>query len=88
MVCCTEIACEGTPTSRACVVRVLSIWCCGSGEQAALAAAGGCGAAAALLSGGGPACPALDLLTALCFENPNVAQVAYNTRYMNLLCYS
>ncbi|KAJ0178139.1 hypothetical protein K1T71_005962 [Dendrolimus kikuchii] len=77
----TQIAREGTPTARACVVRVLSIWCCGSGEQAALAAAGGCGAAAALLSGGGPACPALDLLTALCFENPNVAQVAYNTRH-------
>lgn len=77
----TQVAREGSPTARVCVVRVLSVWCCGSREQAALVAAGGCEAAAALLAGGGPALPALDLLAAMCFESPNVAQVAYNTRY-------
>ncbi|XP_045451113.1 armadillo repeat-containing protein 8-like [Melitaea cinxia] len=84
----TQIAREGSPTARACVVRILSIWCSGPVEQEALCAAGACGAVAALLACRGytapplaRALPALDLLAAMCFENANVSQVALNTRY-------
>ncbi|XP_026316772.1 armadillo repeat-containing protein 8-like isoform X2 [Hyposmocoma kahamanoa] len=84
----TQIAREGSPTARSCVVRILSIWCGGPLEQEALCAAGACTAVAALIStgrGSGPpvqrAQPALDLLAAMCFENANVAQVALNTRH-------
>lgn len=81
--CSTEIAREGSPTARACVVRILSIWCTGAGEQEALCAAGACEAAAALLAAtppAAPALPALDLLAAMCFENTSVSQIALNTR--------
>ncbi|KAH9638543.1 hypothetical protein HF086_000944 [Spodoptera exigua] len=80
----TQIAREGSPTARACVVRILSIWCTGAGEQEALCAAGACEAAAALLAAtppAAPALPALDLLAAMCFENTNVSQIALNTRH-------
>ncbi|CAH2090865.1 unnamed protein product [Euphydryas editha] len=84
----TQIAREGSPTARACVVRILSIWCSGPVEQEALCAAGACSAAAALLASNrytapplARALPALDLLAAMCFENANVSQVALNTRY-------
>ncbi|XP_047026582.1 armadillo repeat-containing protein 8-like isoform X2 [Helicoverpa zea] len=80
----TQIAREGSPTARACVVRILSIWCGGAGEQEALCAAGACEAAAALLAAtppAAPALPALDLLAAMCFENTNVSHIALNTRH-------
>ncbi|CAK1544927.1 unnamed protein product [Leptosia nina] len=84
----TQITREGSPTARACVVRILSIWCGGPIEQEALCAAGACNAIAALLAPKGTtpppiarALPALDLLAAMCFENANVSQVALNTRY-------
>ncbi|KAJ2943616.1 hypothetical protein O0L34_g16724 [Tuta absoluta] len=84
----TQIAREGSPTARACVVRILSIWCVGPAEQEALCVAGACGAIAALIANGkaaGPpparALPALDLLAAICFENANVALEAINTRH-------
>ncbi|XP_045766552.1 armadillo repeat-containing protein 8-like [Maniola jurtina] len=84
----TQIAREGSPTARACVVRILSIWCGGPVEQEALCAAGACAAIAALLATRGfsapplaRALPALDLLAAMCFENANVSQVALNTRH-------
>ncbi|XP_046968716.1 armadillo repeat-containing protein 8-like [Vanessa cardui] len=84
----TQIAREGSPTARACVVRILSIWCSGPVEQEALCAAGACAAVAALLASRGfsspplaRALPALDLLAAMCFENANVSQVALNTRF-------
>ncbi|XP_026489080.1 armadillo repeat-containing protein 8-like [Vanessa tameamea] len=84
----TQIAREGSPTARACVVRILSIWCSGPIEQEALCAAGACAAVAALLASRGfsspplaRALPALDLLAAMCFENANVSQVALNTRF-------
>lgn len=83
----TDIAREGSPTARCCVVRILSIWCGGPLEQEELCAAGACGAVATLLANGrnGPpvarATPALELLANMCFENANVAQVALNTRY-------
>ncbi|XP_038223493.1 armadillo repeat-containing protein 8-like [Zerene cesonia] len=84
----TQIAKEGSPTSRACVVRILSIWCGGPIEQEALCAAGACSAVATLLAPKGVTAPpiarvlpALDLLAAMCFENANVSQVALNTRY-------
>ncbi|KOB79152.1 Uncharacterized protein OBRU01_00920 [Operophtera brumata] len=83
----TQIAREGPLNARICVVRILSIWCCGPNEQEALCAAGATAAAAALLSPSKttpPASPrvlpALDLLAAMCFENANVSQVALNTR--------
>ncbi|XP_039755676.1 armadillo repeat-containing protein 8-like isoform X2 [Pararge aegeria] len=79
---------EGSSTSRACVVRILSIWCGGPIEQEALCVAGACAAIAALLATRGftspplaRALPALDLLAAMCFENANVSQVAINTRH-------
>ncbi|XP_050351538.1 armadillo repeat-containing protein 8-like [Nymphalis io] len=84
----TQIAREGSPTARACVVRILSIWCSGPVEQEALCAAGACAAVAALLASRGytsppqaRAIPALDLLAAMCFENASVSQVALNTRF-------
>ncbi|CAG4946798.1 unnamed protein product [Parnassius apollo] len=82
----TQIAREGSPTARTCVVRILSIWCGGPVEQEALCAAGACGAAAALLASRtspppARALPALDLLAAMCFENTSVSQVALNTRH-------
>lgn len=82
-----EIAREGSPTARACVARILSIWCVGPLEQEALCAAGACAAIAAMLATRGfaspplaRALPALDLLAAMCFENANVSQVALNTK--------
>ncbi|XP_075978902.1 armadillo repeat-containing protein 8-like [Anticarsia gemmatalis] len=80
----TQIACDGSATARTCVVRILSIWCCGTAEQEALCAAGACEAAAALMVSAppaAPALPALDLLANMCFENSNVSQVALNTRH-------
>ncbi|CAB3220488.1 unnamed protein product [Arctia plantaginis] len=80
----TQIACDGTPTARTCVVRILSIWCCGTAEQEALCAAGACEAAAALMASAppaAPALPALDLLANMCFENANVSQVALKTKH-------
>ncbi|KAL0822329.1 hypothetical protein ABMA28_004428 [Loxostege sticticalis] len=86
----TQIAREGSPNSRACVVRILSIWCGGAREQEALCAAGACAALAQALAPGptrsdapppARALPALDLLAAMCFENANVSQVALNTRH-------
>lgn len=83
----TEIAREGSPNARVCVVRILSVWCCGPAEQEALCVAGATLAAAALLPT--TKCtlpiplkilPALDLIAAMCFENSNVSQVALNTR--------
>lgn len=77
----TEIACDGTPTARTCVVQILSVWCCTPAEQEALCAAGGCQAAAAQMATAPPAAfPALDLLAKMCFENANVSQVALKTR--------
>lgn len=81
-----EIAREASPTARACVVRILSIWCGGPVEQEALSASGACAAVAAMLHNGrgapppARALPALDLLAAMCFENASVSQVAMNTR--------
>ncbi|KAG7295792.1 hypothetical protein JYU34_020847 [Plutella xylostella] len=78
----TQIAREGTPTSRASIIRILSIWCGGSAQQDALCAAGACAAAAAMLGPRAPqALPALDLLAAMCFENAAVSQCAINTRH-------
>ncbi|XP_050666551.1 armadillo repeat-containing protein 8-like [Leptidea sinapis] len=84
----TQIAREGSTTARACVVRILSIWCTGAVEQEALCAAGACSAIAALLGSRGnitpstaKVLPALDLLAAMCFENANVAQVTLTTKY-------
>ncbi|XP_023941674.2 armadillo repeat-containing protein 8 isoform X2 [Bicyclus anynana] len=84
----TQIAREGSSTSRACVVRILSIWCGGPIEQEALCVAGACEAIAALLAMRGftspplaRALPALDLLAAMCFENANVSQAVINTRH-------
>ncbi|VVD03512.1 unnamed protein product [Leptidea sinapis] len=74
-------------TPRACVVRILSIWCTGAVEQEALCAAGACSAIAALLGSRGnitpstaKVLPALDLLAAMCFENANVAQATLTTK--------
>ncbi|XP_061378216.1 armadillo repeat-containing protein 8-like isoform X3 [Danaus plexippus] len=79
---------EGSLTARACVVRILSIWCGGPLEQEALCAAGACAAVAALLAARPDAAPpmaralpALDLLAAMCFENASVSQVALTTRH-------
>ncbi|XP_072947203.1 armadillo repeat-containing protein 8-like isoform X2 [Epargyreus clarus] len=84
----TQIAREGSPNARACVVRILSIWCGGPTEQEALCSAGACAAIAALLASrpaSGPplgrALPALDLLAAMCFKNANVSEIALNTRH-------
>ncbi|XP_049874186.1 armadillo repeat-containing protein 8-like [Pectinophora gossypiella] len=84
----TQIAREGSPTARSCVVRILSIWCGGPAEQEVLSAAGACAAVAVMITSSRPAgppaaraLPALDLLAAMCFENANVAQLALNTRY-------
>ncbi|CAH0729971.1 unnamed protein product, partial [Brenthis ino] len=83
-----EIAQDGSPTARACVVRILSIWCGGPVEQDALCAAGACTAIAALLACRGfsspplaRALPALDLLAAMCFENGNVCEVVLKTKH-------
>ncbi|XP_045496136.1 armadillo repeat-containing protein 8-like [Colias croceus] len=82
-----QIAKEGSPTSQACVVRILSIWCGGPIEQEALCSAGLCSAVAFLLAPMGVTAPpiskvlpALDLLAAMCFENANVSQVALHTK--------
>ncbi|KAI8426050.1 hypothetical protein MSG28_005017 [Choristoneura fumiferana] len=83
----TQIAREASPTARACVVRILSIWCGSPLEQEALCASGACAAVAAMLHNGrgspppARALPALDLLAAMCFENASVSQVAMNTRH-------
>ncbi|KAL4702423.1 hypothetical protein ACJJTC_003048, partial [Scirpophaga incertulas] len=80
----TQIARLGSVTARACVVRVLSVWCGGAREQEALCAAGVCAALAASLGPPPPAAhllPALDLLAAMCFENTDVSQVAFNTKH-------
>ncbi|RVE53711.1 hypothetical protein evm_001603 [Chilo suppressalis] len=91
----TQIAREGSGTARACVVRILSVWCGSAREQEALCAAGACGALAAALappaSSAPSPCrsvapparvlPALDLLAAMCFESATVSQVALETRY-------
>ncbi|XP_013190820.1 armadillo repeat-containing protein 8 [Amyelois transitella] len=83
----TQIAREGSPTARCCVVRILAIWCGGTLEQEALCAAGACSAIAAMLSNGrnGPpvarATPALELLANMCFENSNVSHVALTTKH-------
>lgn len=82
-----EIAREDSQEARTSVIRVLAVWCSGTVEQEALTCAGACSAAAAMLvvpprSVPSPSrlVPALELLAAMCFKNPNVAQVALNTR--------
>ncbi|XP_041986727.1 armadillo repeat-containing protein 8-like isoform X2 [Aricia agestis] len=78
----TQIAHEGSPTARSCTIRILSVWCAGPPEQDALCAAGACVAVAESLAAPPPrALPALDLLSAMCFENASVAQAALTTRH-------
>ncbi|XP_004931674.1 armadillo repeat-containing protein 8 isoform X2 [Bombyx mori] len=84
----TQIAREDSQEARTSVIRVLAVWCSGTVEQEALTCAGACSAAAAMLvvpprSVPSPSrlVPALELLAAMCFKNPNVAQVALNTRH-------